>query len=88
MVILHAGIAKSGEFWLYKILQNASNNAGRERRSVIQCDPLSEQATNWEMSLPGWQASVCWTSNHVVRSTRSGHPSAKGLRILIASSDY
>ena len=55
--ILQSGIAKSGNFWLYKILQALLDHAGVPPRSYIQSHPIHEEAKTWELSYPE-QASV------------------------------
>ncbi len=50
MVILQAGMAKSGNFWLYKIIQNTMKYAGLEKCSFIQKQPIHSIAKTWELS--------------------------------------
>ncbi len=57
MVILQAGLPKSGNLWLYKILQNVIRYGGLEQRSFIQNQPIYERAKTWNLSFAG-QAGV------------------------------
>jgi aryl sulfotransferase len=50
MRVLQAGLAKSGNFWLYKILQHCFREAGLPRESFIQKQPIHDVAQNWELS--------------------------------------
>ncbi|MBV7339685.1 sulfotransferase domain-containing protein [Chloroflexi bacterium TSY] len=50
MVILQSGIAKSGNFWLYTILQKILNHARLKHRSFIQNHPIHKQAQTWELT--------------------------------------
>ena len=50
MVILQAGMAKSGNFWLYKILQNIVKHSGLEPASFIQNHPIHQLAKTWDLS--------------------------------------
>ncbi|MFP4094382.1 MAG: sulfotransferase domain-containing protein [Cyclobacteriaceae bacterium] len=52
MTILQAGTPKSGNFWLYKILQQIMQEAGLPRRSFIQRQPIFELARQWDLSYP------------------------------------
>lgn len=57
MTILQAGMAKSGNFWLYRILQNIIHYAGLPQRSFIQQQPIYAIAQTWPLSTEE-QASV------------------------------
>ena len=57
MTILQAGLPKSGNFWLYRILRLSMERAGLERRSFIQHHPIHEEAQHWDLSFEG-QADV------------------------------
>lgn len=57
MLILQSGVPKSGNLWLYRILQGVAKHAGLEQRSFIQRHPIHEQAKTWKLSYPG-QADV------------------------------
>lgn len=57
MLILQAGIAKSGNFWLYTLLQSICQHGGLEQRSFIQHHPIYAQARTWKLSHAG-QADV------------------------------
>lgn len=48
--ILQAGIAKSGNFWLYRILQDIIHYAGLPQRSFIQQQPIYAIAQTWPLS--------------------------------------
>lgn len=50
MVILQAGAAKSGNFWLYKILRSIALNSGLEQKSFIQNHPIHKLAKTWDLS--------------------------------------
>lgn len=50
MRILQAGIAKSGNFWLYRILRSIAQHGGLEQRSWIQNQPIYELAKTWDLS--------------------------------------
>ncbi len=50
MHILQVGAAKTGNFWLYRILQELSSLAGWEKRSFIQQHPIHELAKHWQLS--------------------------------------
>jgi aryl sulfotransferase len=57
MLILQAGLAKSGNFWLYTLLRSICKHGGLEHRSFIQHHPVYAQARTWKMSYAG-QADV------------------------------
>lgn len=57
MRILQAGAAKSGNFWLYKIIDNIYTAAGIQKRSYVQNQPVYEGAKQWKLSYPE-QASI------------------------------
>lgn len=50
MTILQAGASKSGNFWLYKILQSIAKHGGLEQRSFVQNQPVYELAKRWDLS--------------------------------------
>ncbi len=50
MRILQAGVAKSGNFWLYTILQNILEQSQRPRTTFIQTQPIHAIAKTWELS--------------------------------------
>ena len=50
MKIIQAGRAKSGNFWLFKILQSIFIKSGYEWKSYIQTQPIHEIARNWDLS--------------------------------------
>jgi aryl sulfotransferase len=47
MVILQSGLPKSGNYWLYQILQEAMQRAGRPQRSFVRSRPIYEEAKKW-----------------------------------------
>ncbi len=51
MKILQSGEAKSGNYWLYKIIQAIIDEAQLENRSFIKKDPVYPIAVNWELSI-------------------------------------
>lgn len=53
MVILQAGVPKSGNVWLHRILQLTLDHGGVPRRSYIQAHPIQAQARTWELSYQG-----------------------------------
>ena len=57
MKILQSGAAKSGNFWLYKIIDNSMRVSGIEKKSYVKNHPIYELAKNWELSYPE-QASI------------------------------
>lgn len=50
MLILQSGMAKSGNFWLYRILKNILDSAKLEQKSFIQSNPIYEVAKTWPLS--------------------------------------
>lgn len=52
MKILQAGYPKSGNFWLYRLLQSLMLQAGLERKSFIRQQSIYKLAKNWELSYP------------------------------------
>lgn len=55
--IIQIGNAKSGNFWIYQIVQQILNEANIERKSYIQNQPIYEVAKTWKLSFSD-QASV------------------------------
>lgn len=53
MAILQAGIHKSGNFWLSRILRRITHHAGWEHRSWIQRHPIHPTARGWKLSYEG-----------------------------------
>lgn len=49
-VYLQVGRAKSGNYWLYKILKNIQLEAGINRRSFIKQHPIYPIAREWQLS--------------------------------------
>lgn len=56
-VILQNGMAKSGNYWLYRCLQALLADAGVPMRSYIQNHAVYSQAKTWSLSFPE-QASI------------------------------
>lgn len=52
MKILQIGYPKSGNYWLYKIIQESLNMAGTEQKNFIQQHPIYPIAREWELSYP------------------------------------
>ncbi len=52
MQILQCGIAKSGNFWLYKILSHILEKANVEEKSFIKSQPIHKIAQSWSLSFP------------------------------------
>ncbi|MGB8704429.1 MAG: sulfotransferase domain-containing protein [Gillisia sp.] len=52
MKILQIGVPKSGNLWLYKILQNVLDFSGNANQSFIQQQPIFELAKNWDLNYP------------------------------------
>ncbi|HYO47533.1 MAG TPA: sulfotransferase domain-containing protein [Gemmatimonadota bacterium] len=51
--ILHAGIHKSGNLWLSRILRRITHHAGWEHTSWVQQHPIHATAVTWELSYSG-----------------------------------
>lgn len=47
MVIIQSGLPKSGNYWLYKILQEVMQSAGIPQRSYVKSQPIYEDAKTW-----------------------------------------
>lgn len=50
MTILQAGMAKSGNTWIFKILKHAIGMSTGDHRSFIEQHPIHEIAREWELS--------------------------------------
>lgn len=50
MKIIQIGEAKSGNFWLYKILQNIISRSGLDDRSYVKSQPIHAAARSWDLS--------------------------------------
>lgn len=48
--VLQAGLAKSGNYWVYNILKQCLQQAGLPHSSFIQQQPIHRVAQNWELS--------------------------------------
>lgn len=57
MQILQAGAAKSGNFWLYKIIDHIYGASGIAKKSFVQNHPIYKVAKTWKLSYPE-QASI------------------------------
>lgn len=57
MKILQAGAPKCGNFWLYQIIQQILNRAGKPHSTFIQKQPIYELAKEWDLNYPS-QASI------------------------------
>ncbi len=53
MAILQVGLPKSGNLWLYRILENILDAHGVEQRSYIQQQPIYAQAQTWPTNFSG-----------------------------------
>lgn len=52
MKILQIGYPKSGNFWLYQILQQLLETTGHNTKSYIQQHPIHALAKTWELNFP------------------------------------
>ena len=52
MIVLQAGVPKSGNLWLYQILERSLEEAGLERRRFITGHPIYPLARTWRLSYP------------------------------------
>jgi len=50
MLILQSGVAKSGNYWLYRILQSIFKQYNIPQKSYIQTQSIYQQAKEWELS--------------------------------------
>lgn len=57
MKLLQAGVAKSGNYWLYTILQSLLRRTGQPTHTYIESQPIHAIARTWELSFPE-QASI------------------------------
>ena len=53
MKILQSGAAKSGNLWMYNLLQNVLRHAGVLQKSFIKSQPIHGIAKDWPLSFPG-----------------------------------
>lgn len=56
MVVLQVGLPKSGNLWLYRIVETILDEHGVERRSYIQQQPIYAQAQTWPANYRGQAA--------------------------------
>ena len=47
------GVAKSGNLWLYRILEKVQEYSGMNRKSFIRNHPIAPIARTWKMGFPG-----------------------------------
>ena len=52
MKVLQIGVPKSGNFWLYQILQHIFKFSGRPTSSFIQQHPIHPLAKTWDLNYP------------------------------------
>ena len=52
MNLLQCGVPKSGNFWLYKIIQEILNRSGYDTTSFICRQPIYSLAKTWELNFP------------------------------------
>lgn len=52
MNILQCGVPKSGNFWLYKIIQQILKRNGHSTTSFIEREPVFSLAKDWELNFP------------------------------------
>lgn len=52
MKVLQIGYPKSGNYWLYKIIQESLNTAGMDQKNFIRQHPIYPIARDWELSYP------------------------------------
>lgn len=52
MRVLQAGVDKSGNYWLWRILRLLMDEAGIPRKSWILNDPIYQVSKTWELSFP------------------------------------
>lgn len=52
MHVLQIGAAKSGNFWLYNILEQIFDRAGMPRKSFVRSRPIYSVAKDWPLSYP------------------------------------
>lgn len=50
MSILQSGKAKSGNYWVYKIIQTALDLKGVDKKSFIKHHPILREAQSWQLS--------------------------------------
>jgi aryl sulfotransferase len=52
MKLLQSGVAKSGNYWLYTILQSLLRRTGQPTHTYIESQPIHTIARTWELSFP------------------------------------
>ncbi len=52
MSVLQIGMERSGNYWLYNILQNIIKYSHSDNNSLIQNHPIHSYAKSWELSYP------------------------------------
>lgn len=53
MIWLQSGAAKSGNLWLYNVLQSIARHGGIPQKSFIRRQPIHAIAKDWPLSFPG-----------------------------------
>lgn len=53
MTILQAGFKKSGNFWLWTVIEECLKQAGVRRRSYIRKQPIYQLAKDWDLAFEG-----------------------------------
>jgi aryl sulfotransferase len=53
MTILQSGFMKSGNFWLWNIIESALTQAGVPKRSYIKHQPIYRVSKNWDLAFEG-----------------------------------
>lgn len=53
MTVLQIGVERSGNSWLYRLIEAMFQRAGVERRSFIVDQPMYEEAADWHLSFEG-----------------------------------
>lgn len=61
MAILQAGFKKSGNFWLWTVIEECLKQAGVRRRSYIKKQPIYQLAKDWDLAFEG-QAKIDFLS--------------------------
>ncbi|HEY0192811.1 MAG TPA: hypothetical protein VGC42_16945, partial [Kofleriaceae bacterium] len=53
MAILQAGFKKSGNFWLWNVIEHILQQAGRPSTSFIKQQPIYQLAKDWKLAFDG-----------------------------------
>ena len=54
MLILQSVMAKSGNFWLYKIIQSFFKHYEIVAKNFIQSQDIYQEVQNWDLSFKGY----------------------------------